>query len=70
MDFFESHGVPLKTERGNRVFPMSDRAEDIVATLQKCVRKAGIPVIRGRAKSLIIEDGCCVEIRLTDGGEV
>lgn len=70
MDFFESHRVPLKTERGNRVFPMSNRAEDIVVTLQKCVRKAGIPVIRGRAKSLIIEDGCCVGIRLTDGGEV
>ena len=36
MDFFERLGVPLKTERGNRVFPVSDKAEDIVRALGPC----------------------------------
>ena len=34
MDFFESLGVPLKVERGNRVFPVSDKSEDIVKALR------------------------------------
>ena len=36
--FFEGRGVPLKTERGNRVFPVSDRATDIVDCLKMCIR--------------------------------
>lgn len=39
MAYFEGLGVPLKTERGNRVFPVSDRAEDIVQALQKAVQR-------------------------------
>ena len=35
MEFFESRGLPLKTERGNRVFPVSDRAADVAAVLEK-----------------------------------
>jgi hypothetical protein len=35
MDFFEELGVPLKTERGNRVFPVSDRADDIADALAR-----------------------------------
>ena len=38
MDFFEGLGVPLKTERGGRVFPVSDRAEDIVAAFERALR--------------------------------
>ena len=41
MDFFEELGVPLKTERGNRVFPQSDRAEDVVDALVKYVKNSG-----------------------------
>ena len=39
MDFFESAGVPLKTERGNRVFPVSDRASDIRDALAEKIAK-------------------------------
>ena len=41
MTFFEEIGVPLKTERGNRVFPQSDKAEDIVDALVHYVKKNG-----------------------------
>ncbi len=44
MDFFESLGVPLKTERGRRVFPVSDKAQDIVSALSSALRSAGVKV--------------------------
>ena len=42
MDFFEELGVPLKVERGNRVFPVSDKAVDIVDALNKFVTINGV----------------------------
>ena len=42
MDFFENEGVPLKTERGNRVFPVSDKALDIVDALFFYVKRLGV----------------------------
>lgn len=42
MDFFETLGVPLKTERGNRVFPQSDRSVDIVDALYRAIHRAGV----------------------------
>ncbi len=56
MNFFEGERVPLKTERGNRVFPESDRAADIVDALFFAAKRAGVDIICGRAESLIIED--------------
>ena len=56
-DFFESCGVPLKTERGRRVFPGSDRAADIVSALADACHRAGVEVVYERVKSLWIEDG-------------
>ena len=50
MAFFEELGVPLKTERGNRVFPVSDRAQDIVDALASAVRDAAH--VRGRVESI------------------
>ena len=43
--FFESCGVPLKVERGRRVFPVSDRAEDIVAAMVKRVKSLDVEII-------------------------
>ncbi len=57
--FFEELGVPLKTERGNRVFPVSDKADDIADALAREMKKLGVKVIRSRVSSLIIEDGLC-----------
>ena len=68
MDFFESAGVPLKVERGNRVFPVSDKAEDIVSALANEMKKSGVKVFREKVESIIVEDGVCCGVR-TAGGE-
>jgi predicted Rossmann fold flavoprotein len=67
-DFFESRGVPLKTERGRRVFPVSDRAVDIVAALADACREAGVRVVYERVTSLLIEDGALCGVTTTGGG--
>lgn len=54
--FFEGLGVPLKTERGNRVFPQSDRAADIVDALFFELRRLGVEVRQDRLTELILED--------------
>ena len=43
-ELIEQNGTPLKTERGNRVFPISDKASDITKALEKNMRKAGVKV--------------------------
>ncbi len=63
MVFFEDIGVPLKTERGNRVFPVSDRAADVVNALVNELKRLGVVIIRDSCTSLIIEDGCCKGVR-------
>lgn len=44
MDFFTQNGCPLKTERGNRVFPASDKSSDILRTMEHALSKAGVQV--------------------------
>ena len=56
-DFFEECGVPLKTERGKRVFPVSDKAQDIVSAMENACIEAGVRIIKKKVDSLIIEDG-------------
>ena len=55
-DFFEGLGVPLKTERGNRVFPQSDRAADIVDALWGRLRRLGVDIRRDRLVGMEIRD--------------
>ena len=55
--FFEENGCPLKTERGNRVFPVSDRAFDISGALEKRLRALKVTLVRDRALSLELEEG-------------
>lgn len=57
MDFFERLGVPLKTERGNRVFPVSDKAEDIVRALEQGCEDYGVNRIFSKVTEIIAEDG-------------
>ncbi len=57
MDFFENLGLSLKTERGNRVFPQSDKAVSIVDTLYDFVKNNGVKIIYDNAVSLVIKDG-------------
>ena len=57
MAFFEKLGVPLKVERGNRVFPVSDRSFDISGALERRMKQLGVRWIRDRAEELILQDG-------------
>ena len=57
MAFFEELGVPLKTERGNRVFPLSDKSRDIVNALKNELKRLNVPVIRARAEKILTQDG-------------
>lgn len=57
MDFFESNGCPLKTERGNRVFPVSDRSQTVLDALKGAMDRAGVTVSHGRVKSVQTVDG-------------
>ena len=66
MSFFEESGVPLKVERGRRVFPVSDRAEDIVSALYRRVRESGVEVVNGRVDGLCLCDGSVVGCRVGD----
>lgn len=45
MDFFSARGLALKTERGGRVFPLSDHASDVTKTLEKACKNAGVTVL-------------------------
>ncbi len=65
IELFEGLGVPLKTERGRRVFPVSDRAMDIADALQLFIKNKNIDVAEGRAEKLMFEDGVLIGV-LTD----
>ena len=51
--FFESHGCETKVERGNRVFPVSDKSASVVDTLKTALGYAGVEVFRARAKEIL-----------------
>lgn len=58
MQLFESLGVPLKVERGQRVFPVSDKAADVIAALERALAAAGVTVAYNTAAgSLLVRDG-------------
>lgn len=63
MAFFEEIGIPLKTERGNRVFPVSDRAGDVTAALECWLHAAGVEVRQDTAEQLLIEDDRLVGVK-------
>mgnify|MGYP000905140096 FL=1 len=71
MAFFERLGVPLKTERGNRVFPQSDRAVQVVDAMLKYLRDLRVEVrINTTVHALVIEDGVLLGVRLADGAKL
>lgn len=59
MEFFESNGLPLKTERGRRVFPQSDSAFDVTDTLRKVLREKNVRIMRGKVTGILVENGVC-----------
>ncbi len=70
IDFFEDMGVPLKVERGDRVFPESDKSSDIVDALNKFSQESGAKRIKGTVKELIIENEIIKGVVLEDGEKV
>ena len=56
ISFFESHGMPTKTERGNRVFPVSDHSSDVIAALSAALREQHVEVfLHTKVKRLLLE---------------
>ena len=70
MALVERMGVPLKTERGNRVFPVSDKAVDIVDALTRYAKENGCHFIQGKVDALCLQDGVCTGVHLEDGREL
>ena len=62
--FFESLGVPLKVERGKRVFPVSDKAADIAEAMVRACRRAGVTFITGRVTDILTEGGAVSGVRV------
>lgn len=70
MSFFEDLGLELKTERGNRVFPQSDKATDVVDALERFTRKSGVEIKSFvTVNKLIIEDSAVKGVVTSDGNE-
>lgn len=67
--FFEDCGVPLKTERGNRVFPVSDKAVDIVDALVGAVKKAGVHIVTARVTEFITDSSRVLGVKTESGTE-
>ena len=66
MEYFEKLGVPLKTERGGRVFPCSDKAADVIDALFFALKKEKVIVRRAKAQGLEITDGKVTGVRIED----
>lgn len=68
MNFFEANGMLVKTERGNRVFPVSDHSSDVISTLQKALEKAGVKVLlHTKVTEILSKDGKITGVRLKNG---
>ena len=57
MEFFEEQGCPLKTERGNRVFPVSDRSQSVLEALQRAMRRHHVDIRTARVKGIVTDNG-------------
>ena len=71
MAFFENVGVPLKTERGNRVFPQSDRAVDVVDAMMRRLHDLHVEIRTNTpVRALVVTDGAIRGVRLESGDMV
>ena len=69
MAFFNDNGCPLKTERGNRVFPVSDKSVSVLECLQKRLKESGVTVKTARVRGILTEEGSAVGVQ-TDGEKI
>lgn len=69
MALFEELGVPLKTERGNRVYPVSDSARSIADALVDFAKNSGAKILQAKVAEILLEEGRAVGVRTTGGEE-
>ncbi|MBQ6890534.1 MAG: NAD(P)/FAD-dependent oxidoreductase [Oscillospiraceae bacterium] len=67
MAFFESQGCAVKTERGDRVFPVSDRSQSVLEALQKALRQAGVTVMEACAQQILTQQGAVCGVKTSRG---
>lgn len=67
MQFFEENGLPLKTERGQRVFPVSDKAADVVDTLLRVAKREGVHLVFHPVENLWLQNGTLAGVQTATG---
>ena len=67
MAFFEGLGCALKTERGSRVFPVTDRSASVIDALRAWLRKNGVRVVHETAERILTQDGAAAAVRTEAG---
>jgi predicted Rossmann fold flavoprotein len=67
MDFFEENGCPVKTERGNRVFPVSDRSQSVLECLRGALVKYNVKVKTARVEEILTENGSVIGVKTKAG---
>ena len=65
--FFEENGCPLKTERGNRVFPQSDKAQSVLTSLERSLREAGVEIRGERAVHILTRENRVSGVQTENG---
>ena len=71
IDFFEGRGLATKVERGGRVFPVSDRAADVVAVFSRLLTELNVSLRLGQAaRRILVENGQVSGVEFHDGGKI
>ncbi len=67
INYFENAGLSVKTERGNRVFPESDRAKDVELVLENNIKSVGVEILTQTVTKILAEDGKVYGVECADG---
>ena len=67
VDFFETHSCPLKTERGNRVFPVTDKSSSILECLRNVMHRSGVQIQTARALEILTDEAGVTAVRTNQG---
>ncbi len=68
MNFLEQAGCPLKIERGDRVFPVSDHSSDVIAAFSRELKRRGVEILlHTEVKELVTDENICRGVELSDG---
>lgn len=70
INFFEENGLKVKTERGNRVFPESDNAKDVVKAFESFLKNSGVKIVTEKVKKLLLENNSCIGVMLNNGEKI